>query len=222
MDDLTTLERLIRERLAATETRRQESQQNLARAMAEHELRTEQFETVSPHLMKSVIRPYMLKLASLFPNAHILPDVGSTGHHCACRFDHTAEYPASTRLDFGLSADGTITNVIVTYTLEILPVFFQFDGHDQMMVPLNAVDDRAVATWVNTKLLAFVDTYLRLGLVEQYQQENIVVDPVCGMSVNRASAGATCEHEGQVYYFCVEECCRKFRQDPAFYLGREK
>lgn len=222
MDDLTTLQRVIQERLASAAAKRQECQQNLAHEMAEHELRTEQFETASRNLMESVIRPYMLKVASEFPNAHILPDIGSTGHHCACRFDHTPEFPASTKLDFGLSANGAITNVIVTYTLEILPVFFQFDGHDQMTVPLNTVDDRAVASWVNAKLLAFVDTYLRLGLVEQYQRENIVVDPVCGMSLNRASAGATCEHSGHVYYFCVEECCRKFKQDPARYTSQRK
>lgn len=221
MDELTALERTIRERLSAAEARRQESQQILSSEMAEHELRIEQFENASRHLMELVIRPYVLKLASLFPNAHRLPDVGSTGRHCACRFDHTPEYPASTKLDFGLSADGNITSIIVSYTLELLPVYFQFDGHDQLTVPLNAVDDQSVASWVSSKLLAFTDTYLQLAFVEQYQRENIFVDPVCGMSINRATAGATFEHAGRTYYFCVDECCNKFKQDPARYVARQ-
>ena len=220
MDDLTTFESWIRVRLAAAQARQRESQQVVAREMTEHEHRTEQFEKSCRRLMESVIRPHMLKMAGLFPNAHILPDIGSTGCHCVCRFDHTPDYPASTKVDFGLSPDGDITSVIATYTLEILPVFFQFDGHDQISVPLEAADDQALASWVRAKLHVFVDTYLRLQLVEPYQRENVAIDPVCGMRINRANAAASFEHEGQAYYFCVDECRNKFKQDPARYVAR--
>lgn len=220
MDDLAAFERSIEERLTSAQARRRESQQVLSCEMAEHERRTQQFEKTSARVMELIIRPYVQKLVSVFPNAHLLTDGGSTRHHSVCRFDHTPDYPASTKLDFGVSPDVKITNVIVTYTLEILPVFFEFDGHDQIAVRLSAVDEPALSSWGRAKLLAFVDTYLRLQLVEQYQQENIVVDPVCGMSLNRANARASFEHEGQTYYFCVDECCTKFKRDPARYVAR--
>jgi Cu+-exporting ATPase len=43
-------------------------------------------------------------------------------------------------------------------------------------------------------------------------------DPVCGMTVDPATAAATVEHEGRRYYFCAASCARKFQADPHRYL----
>ncbi len=45
-----------------------------------------------------------------------------------------------------------------------------------------------------------------------------MIDPVCGMTVDPASAAASHEHGGKRYYFCCEHCREKFRADPANYL----
>jgi YHS domain-containing protein len=42
------------------------------------------------------------------------------------------------------------------------------------------------------------------------------VDPVCDMTVDKASA-KTAVHEGQVYYFCSQNCREKFEAAPASY-----
>jgi P-type Cu+ transporter len=44
------------------------------------------------------------------------------------------------------------------------------------------------------------------------------LDPVCGMDVNPASAEAQSEYEGVTFYFCSEECKRKFDADPLSYV----
>ena len=44
-------------------------------------------------------------------------------------------------------------------------------------------------------------------------------DPVCGMSVDPATAKAKVEHAGATYYFCSTHCAEKFRADPAKYLA---
>ncbi|HEX5070887.1 MAG TPA: HAD-IC family P-type ATPase, partial [Vicinamibacterales bacterium] len=42
-----------------------------------------------------------------------------------------------------------------------------------------------------------------------------MIDPVCGMTVDPATArGGSVEHAGQTYYFCSEGCRRKFAADP--------
>ncbi len=46
------------------------------------------------------------------------------------------------------------------------------------------------------------------------------VDPVCGMTVDRATAPARREHGGQAYYFCMEGCAESFEANPADYLTR--
>jgi Cu+-exporting ATPase len=46
----------------------------------------------------------------------------------------------------------------------------------------------------------------------------MATDPVCGMTVDPAKAGATAEHAGKKYYFCCSHCAAKFQADPARYL----
>ncbi|MFT3731165.1 MAG: heavy metal translocating P-type ATPase [Hyphomicrobium sp.] len=49
-------------------------------------------------------------------------------------------------------------------------------------------------------------------------QASPVKDPVCGMSVDPATAKHSAEHAGQTYYFCSAGCRAKFIADPAKYL----
>ncbi|MFC5440183.1 heavy metal translocating P-type ATPase [Rhodanobacter ginsenosidimutans] len=43
-------------------------------------------------------------------------------------------------------------------------------------------------------------------------------DPVCGMTVDPATAKHHAEHEGHTYYFCAARCREKFMADPSAYL----
>jgi len=44
------------------------------------------------------------------------------------------------------------------------------------------------------------------------------IDPVCGMTVDPASAAGTHRHDGKDYYFCSTGCVAKFKADPQKYL----
>ncbi|MDH4327302.1 MAG: heavy metal translocating P-type ATPase [Nitrospira sp.] len=44
------------------------------------------------------------------------------------------------------------------------------------------------------------------------------IDPVCGMTVQPASAAGSHEFQGKTYYFCAVSCLTKFKKDPAYYL----
>ncbi|WP_084632659.1 heavy metal translocating P-type ATPase [Pleomorphomonas oryzae] len=46
-----------------------------------------------------------------------------------------------------------------------------------------------------------------------------VKDPVCGMTVDPATAKYRTEHGGKPYYFCSEGCLKKFTADPQRYLA---
>ncbi len=41
-----------------------------------------------------------------------------------------------------------------------------------------------------------------------------VPDPVCGMSVDPATAAARIEHDGQTYHFCSQHCADSFAANP--------
>ncbi|MFA7604752.1 MAG: heavy metal translocating P-type ATPase, partial [Novosphingobium sp.] len=44
-------------------------------------------------------------------------------------------------------------------------------------------------------------------------------DPVCGMTVDPATAAHRADHDGETYYFCSAGCREKFVADPARYLN---
>ncbi|NWF72152.1 MAG: YHS domain-containing protein, partial [Nitrospirae bacterium] len=44
------------------------------------------------------------------------------------------------------------------------------------------------------------------------------VDPVCGMTVQPATAAGSYEYQGKTYYFCAASCLAKFRAEPIYYL----
>lgn len=46
------------------------------------------------------------------------------------------------------------------------------------------------------------------------------IDPVCGMTVDPASAAGSFKHDGQTYYFCSTHCLEKFREDPRRFIRR--
>ena len=51
------------------------------------------------------------------------------------------------------------------------------------------------------------------------QVQDLVVDPVCGMKVDPATArGGSHEYQGKTYYFCGKGCQAKFATDPERYL----
>ncbi len=43
-------------------------------------------------------------------------------------------------------------------------------------------------------------------------------DPVCGMSVDPASANHSYAYEDSTYYFCCAGCQEKFKTDPEKYI----
>ncbi len=43
-------------------------------------------------------------------------------------------------------------------------------------------------------------------------------DPVCGMTVQPATAAGSYAHGGKTYYFCATSCLTKFKHEPAYYL----
>ena len=52
-------------------------------------------------------------------------------------------------------------------------------------------------------------------------ENTTVIDPVCGMSIDPASAATSAEHEGRTYYFCSTHCAESFRNNPAKYTSTQ-
>src|SRR5688500_406034 len=46
----------------------------------------------------------------------------------------------------------------------------------------------------------------------------LVLDPVCGMRIDPATAAASTEHQGEIVYFCSNGCLGKFKLSPESYF----
>ena len=57
------------------------------------------------------------------------------------------------------------------------------------------------------------------GAADQAASPAPAIDPVCGMTVNRATAKHRFSHHGQDYFFCSARCRERFVADPLKYLA---
>jgi YHS domain-containing protein len=219
MSDLSQLERQIKEKLAAHQELCLSQHNHHAERMHEMDERHRRYDATADHLVRDIIRPRLEILSRQFDNAELAPTDTLNRHTCIATFKKTSRFPANTKLELSVSRDGQWENVCLLYKLSILPVFFQFNGQDQTILPLDRVEDEQVATWVDDKITSFLDAYLRLETLNQYQEANLVTDPVCNMRINRVFAPAQAEYRGQTYHFCLAECRKKFLAAPEQYLG---
>jgi YHS domain-containing protein len=220
MSDLEDLDRRVREKLTAAAERKQLVQDHQRQRMAELDQRHQQFVSLADRLFREIIRPRVERVISHFENAELIdPEAEGRRFHCTCRLSHCDRFPATGELRLVVSHDERIENLLVIYQLEVLPIFFEFVRLDQAVFPLEDVDEARLAAWVDERLVGFVETYLRLETADQYQAENLVTDPVCGMRINKLYATAPVEDRGRMFYFCTETCRSQFVENPGRYLS---
>jgi len=169
MNDLNELEHKLRVKLALVTEKRQAAEETSERTTEASDLRLDAYKRAARQLMAGVLRPRIEKVMTFFPDALLSPAETDTESQWCSRFQKTAKYPASMKLSFFVSPDAEFENAIVTFRLEILPIYFQFEGNDQFVVPLDGVQAASIADWIDAKLLGFVDAYVRTQTVKQYQ-----------------------------------------------------
>lgn len=94
---------------------------------------------------------------------------------------------------------------------------------DRVKVPagldLGKVTHREISVGILAELVKLrAAGELVAGEAVQVPEVEESIDPVCGMTVEVASARHTFEHEGTTYYFCCPGCRKAFEKDPASFL----
>ena len=218
MNDLPEWQRKVEEKLAAVEERQRTLRDRVGRWLAEAERRWQTFGVLADRLVQTIIRPRLERLAGYFENAHLLAPDEAPRYRCVCHFRHTDRFPATTTLSLAVSSSTEVEDLTASYELQILPLFFRFEGRSEVAFPLDAVEEAQLTGWVEERMVAFVDTYLRLEGLEPYHRENLVTDPVSGLRFSKGLAAAQMQHQNQTYYFFLKACQEKFAADPQRYL----
>lgn len=217
MDALSEFKRRIATELAAAQ-RRSEDTAPAADYMALQRERNGRFVIVAKDLLATCIGPRLKALAGFFENAEQEDDIRH--RHAVCWFTYSSHFPATTKLEFNLAHDASIEYMTISYELSIMPTFMKYDRHDRLVVALSAIDQSAVATWMEDKLVEFVRSYLRLEQGRD-QGQILVTDPVCGMRIAKATAAAHSSFKGHDYYFCSRKCASDFEAEPDQYVTVE-
>ena len=124
--------------------------------------------------------------------------------------DVKTELAGVVRVGFRLTHDADVSHILLDYNLEIIPVFFRFNPHARLEMPLESFDEAIVAKWLDDRIVEFANAYLELHSTKQYQERAMVSDTVAGVSFPKYFAAATLDHDGRTYYFISEESRREF------------
>jgi YHS domain-containing protein len=179
------------------------------------------------HQIQEAIRPWVEAFAESLPE--VTPVVTERDFGPAGRVFHgvfvtfslpqSERCPANIKLRFGLEAGVAVDSLILFYDLEILPVFIEFDRHDQIALPLDPSSVGTAIEWFKQKALAFTKTYVSMFLNPHYQKGSEVPDVVLGRTFPRTFAKGQTEYRGVTYYFLTDESRKAFEQDPTRYVG---
>lgn len=217
----TDLRDRIQAEFDAAQARITKIQQDAGRELRELESRRDHFEAVAEDLIAKSHRP-LRELASHFDNAELDSSLDREGFHGVLKFKHTPRFPATAELRIEINHDEEVRNLVVRYNARIIPVFVDFEKSDHLIFDLDAVDEKKLFQWVDDKVVSFTNAYLKIQFAEEYQQGNLVTDPVANVRFARAMAHAEIEHGGHTYYFLSEESLKRFREEPEEYVHTQE
>ena len=205
------MERLDAEFTAANQ-RVKQSQAQYVEVYQGRQQRLEQFEKTLDRL-REIWRPRLEALAKKFgERVDVEPSVGPSR-----RSAHFAFQSELARVDlrFAVMPDADVRNVVFTYDLQIVPILMKFDSHDEIQLPIDAIDETALGKWLDDRIVSFVKTYLSLHENQYYLKDHMVQDPIAKVKFPKYAAGAKLDVGGKTHYFIDESTREQFQKELA-------
>lgn len=219
MNDMNQFTERLKSAFESAKGRVQQIQEEAGRQYQELQQRYEEFDRLVKHLGPTVARPRLEKLSEHFPGLEGTPSITRHGREVLLNFMKTPTALATIKLRLRMTHDAEIRNLVLEYELEILPVYMDYERTAKLELPLAEVTDEKVAAWLDERLLAFVNTFLSMEFTDQYQRQNLVVDPVAETQFPKAFAAGSVEHQGCTYYFLSTETMQAFQQQPELFMA---
>lgn len=212
MGDLIAFAKRVKEQLDRSNRKPQWASSDAERYMAELGQRRDRYVEIAKHLMSTVIQPRLELIASYFPHA----SAGSKDPewHCSYWFGFSERFPTSTKVSFGVEHDARYEQLLIAYDVSMVPVFVKFNEHDKLIGTFDDLPEAKVASWVEQRLIDFLEAYLQVDRGRDDFVEEPATDPVCGMRISRSSAAASTSYRGHPYFFCNDSCLNQFTANP--------
>ena len=209
MPDINSLVSRIDAEFSGVEQKVKKLQSEHVEQHKEREQRLEKLSKVFDQL-GDIWRPRLEYLVKKFGDrVHAMPRIVPSTREVTLDFQSRV---ARVRLKLSAFTDRDIQKLILGYDLEIIPVLMHFKHHDEVALPLDAVDKEAVGTWLDDRIVEFVQTYFAMGENEIYLKDQMVEDPIAHVRFPKAAAATTLEWGGQKYYFIGQETRGEFEK----------
>jgi YHS domain-containing protein len=226
MTDIDALKDKIRSEVVSARNRVHAMQAEAAEQYEQAQVRYKTFLDLSQRI-RDAVRPHLEAFAEALPD--VTPTVsrrdfgpGGRGFHgvfVSFAIPRSERCPATLDLRFGLEAGPGVENLILSYDLEIIPVFMEFERRDRIALPLDPSSIAKAVEWFDQKAVTFTKTYINMLFNPHYHGGSDVSDVVLGMSFPRVFAKGRTEHQGRTYYFFTEDSLKAFEADPTRYVG---
>jgi hypothetical protein len=202
----------IDKEFAAVEERIKKDQSQQIEAYRSRQDRLAKFEQTLNDL-RDVWRPRLEAFAKRFGDrVKVTPSAGPTQRAATYEFKTDL---AHVQLRFSATTDKEVEQLILDYSLQIMPILMRYESHDELALPLNAIEEETIAQWIDDRLVQFVQTYASLHENEYYLKDHMVEDPIAHVRFPKFAAGATLEAGGKTQYFISDETLQIFQKQQA-------
>jgi hypothetical protein len=159
MSDVSGLKGRLDAEMEAARARAQQSREGMLRENEQRQQRLARFTEVVGRL-RDVWGPRLELLRDRFTGyVEAQPEVKPYARRITFSF---ASRGSSVKLTFSAVPDQQVRNLVLDYELEILPILMKFERNDRLEMPLDNVDEGAVARWLDDRIISFVQTYVKL------------------------------------------------------------
>ena len=202
MSDVTDLTARIEGRFTAVREKLKQQQQELLQSFKERQELLKVYESVRPRIVE-LAKPRLEALAKRAGDrVTVTPSVSESRRSARFEFRSAKAYIT---LTFSVAPDREIKNAVVECDLRIVPVLWTFDRHAEFSTPIAAPDYAGMTTWLDDRIVAFVELFIHINEGEFIDNAEFVEDPVAKVRFPKFAAGATLDHGGQTYYFIDDD-----------------
>ncbi len=195
----------------------QEKQAYLNKEMEEIEKLEARFSKHAGRILEDIVLPRMNVLQESFSGTSISDS--AVGFGCKVEFNTDRRYNATIECELKIQLDRQHEKILVTWRFHLLPILMKFQTDDLLSTDLENFDLADIESFVENKIEQAIQDYFRFQDHPGYQRDNMVVDPVCKMSINRLEAACREKYLSREYCFCTVKCKEAFTNDPERYVG---
>ena len=159
MADTASLVQRIKAEFDSRAQQQKAAEQANSKAAADREKGLAQFGQVCEDL-RNVWRPRLEEFAKHFgEKIKVTPTVTPAQREAKMNFLTDL---ANVTLTFTVAPSPDAKKLVLDYDLLIIPVYFDYERHSKLEVPLDKIDRDAVGKWIDDRLISCLKTYLSI------------------------------------------------------------